>query len=213
MTSQAFFLQPPRIAVWLVSQFTPAGESESILGDLLEEFSQLAAKSGVAVARTWYWRQTVKTIVHLAGTGFRVAPWSTAAAIVGGLLLHRFVSGLPDKALSAVTDRYLAYWSTHFKTYMFWATDGMLLGHLIGSMLVGCMVGLAAKGREMVATTTLGLIHGAMIAAALLWVASHGSAMGVAWMLWSCADPLAIVVGGAVVRWRRSGATTPHSNV
>jgi hypothetical protein len=52
MTSQAFFLQPPRIAVWLVSQFTPAEESESILGDLLEEISQLASKSGVAVARS-----------------------------------------------------------------------------------------------------------------------------------------------------------------
>jgi hypothetical protein len=119
MTSQAFFLQPPRIAVWLVNQFTPPEESESILGDLLEEFSQLASTAGVAVARGWYWRQTVKTIVHLAGTGFCVAPWSTAAGIVGGLLLLRFVSGLPDKVLSALTDRYLAYWSTHFTTYMF----------------------------------------------------------------------------------------------
>jgi hypothetical protein len=211
MTSQAFFLQPPRIAVWLVNQFTPPEESESILGDLLEEFSQLASTAGVAVARGWYWRQTVKTIVHLAGTGFRVAPWSTAAGIVGGLLLLRFVSGLPDKVLSALTDRYLAYWSTHFTTYMFWATDGMLIGHLIGSMLVGCLVALAAKGREMVATTTLSLIHGAMIGAALVWVAGHGP-MDVRWMLWSCADPLAIVVGGAVVRWRRSAAASllPH---
>jgi hypothetical protein len=211
MTSQAFFLQPPPIAVWLLNQFTPAEETESILGDLLEEFSHLASKSGVGVARSWYWRQTVKTIVHLAVTGFRVAPWSTTAAILGGWLLLRVVSGLPDQVLSAVTNRYLAYWSTHLKIYMFWATDGMLIGHLIGSMLVGCLVAMAAKGREMVATTTLGLIQGALIGAALLWVAGHGP-MDIGWMLWSCARPFAIVVGGAVVRRRRSAATIPPSN-
>ena len=211
MTSQAFFAQPPRLAVWLVNQFTPAEETESILGDLLEEFSHLASKSGVAVARSWYWRQTVKTIVHLAGAGFRLAPWSTTAAILGGWLLQRFVSGLPNQVLSAVTDRYLAYWSTHFKVYMFWATDGMLIAHLLGSMLVGCMVALAAKGREMVATTTLGLIHGALIGAALLWAAGHGP-MDIGWMLWSCARPFAIVVGGAIVRRHRSAATNPPSN-
>jgi hypothetical protein len=211
MTSQAFFLQPPPIAVWLLNQFTSVEETESILGDLLEEFSHLASKSGVAVARSWYWRQTVKTIVHLAGTGFRVAPWSTTAAILGGWLLLRVVSGLPDLVLSAMTDRYLAYWSTHFKMYMFWASDGMLMGHLIGSMVVGGMVALAAKGREMVATTTLGLIQGAMIGASLLWVAGHGP-MDTGWMLWSCAGPFAIVVGGAVVRRLRSAAATPHSN-
>jgi hypothetical protein len=53
MTFQAEFVQPPRIAVWLVNLFTPAEEAESILGDLLEEFSHLASKSGVAFARSW----------------------------------------------------------------------------------------------------------------------------------------------------------------
>ena len=83
MTSPADFRQPPRIAVWLVNLFTPAEEAESILGDLLEEFSHLASKSGVAVARRWYWRQTVKTITHLVDSGFCVAPWSTTAVVVG----------------------------------------------------------------------------------------------------------------------------------
>jgi hypothetical protein len=52
MTSQADFLQPPRIAVWLVNLFTPAEQAESIPGDLLEEYSRLASKSGVAFARS-----------------------------------------------------------------------------------------------------------------------------------------------------------------
>src|SRR5882724_6347978 len=99
MTSQANLVQPPRIATALVNLFTPSGGGESILGDLLEEFSQLSSKSGVVVARRWYWRQTVKTIAHLFFTGFRVAPWSTTAVVVAGFLLFRFASGLPERAI------------------------------------------------------------------------------------------------------------------
>jgi hypothetical protein len=183
---------------------SPLPKKKSILGDLLEEYSDLASKSGVAFARRWYWRQTMKTIAHLADTGFRVAPWSTAAAVAGGFLLHRFVSGLPDKVLSAVTDRYLMYWSTHFKAYI-WMLNGMLIEHLVLSMFVGCVVALAAKGREMIATMTLALVPCALMGGALIWVATHRP-LDVAWMLWLFADPFAIVVGGAIVRTRRSAA-------
>ncbi|MBZ5680899.1 MAG: hypothetical protein LAO24_12415 [Acidobacteriia bacterium] len=203
MTLQADFVQPPRIASWLVNLFT-LSEEESIMGDLLEEFLHIASKSGVAIARRWYWRQTVKTIAHLFGAGFRIAPWSTTAAVVGGFLLLGFVSGLPDKLLSAVTDRYLAFWSTHFRVYI-WVLNGMSIAHLTVSMFVGCVVAWAAKGREMVATMTLALLRCALIGAALVWVATHGP-MDFAWMLWSCADPFAIVIGGAIVRTRRSAA-------
>jgi len=85
MTSPPDLVRPPRLATWLVNLFAST-EEESILGDLLEEYSDLASKSGVAFARRWYWRQTMKTIAHLADTGFRVAPWSTAAAVAGGFL-------------------------------------------------------------------------------------------------------------------------------
>ena len=205
MTSQPCFVYPPRIAVWLVSLFTPAEEAESILGDLLEEFSHLASKSGVAFARRWHWRQTVKTIAHLFGTGFRVAPWSTSAAVVGGFFLHWFVAGLPEKLSSAVTDRYLAFWSTHFKAYI-WMLNGMLIEDLIVSIFVGCVVALVAKGKEMIATVTLALAFCALIGAAVLvWVAAHRPFDAVG-MLWSCVDPFAIVVGGAIVRTRRSAA-------
>jgi hypothetical protein len=210
MTSQADFVQPPRIATWLVNLFAPAEEGESILGDLLEEFSHLASKSGGAVARSWYWRQTVKTIAHLVGSGLRGAPWSTTAAVVGGFLLLRFVSGLPEQAIFAVLHRYRVF-DHHFNAYVFFATDGIAIGHVIASLFVGCMVALAAKGREMVATMALSLVLFALIGAALVWVATHRP-MDVAWMLWSCADPFAIVVGGTIVRTSRSGATTLASN-
>src|SRR6266852_3876745 len=139
MTTPAYFVQPPRIAAWLVNLFTSAEEAESILGDLLEEFSQLKSKSGVVFARRWYWRQTVKTIAHLAGTGFRVAPWATTAAVVGGFLLLRFVSGLPEPAIFAVLRRYHVF-EHHFNAYIFFATDGIAIGHVIVSMFVGCIV-------------------------------------------------------------------------
>jgi hypothetical protein len=211
MTSQACLVQPPRIAAWLVNLFAPGEEAESILGDLLEEYSHLASKSGVAFARSWYWRQTVTTIAHLVGTGFSVAPWSTTAAVVGGFLLRRFVSGLPERAIFAVLHRYQVS-ETHFGAYAFLASYGIAIGHfLIASVFVGCMVALAAKGREMVATMTLALVLCALIGAALVWVATHQS-MDVAWMVWSCADPFAIVVGGIIVRESRSVISRHHSS-
>src|SRR5258706_15622153 len=113
--------------------------------------------------------------VHLAGTGFRAAPWSPSAVVVGGLLLHGFVSGFPDKVLSAVpTD--IAYWSAHFKTYMFVASDGTLIAHIMLSMFIGSLVALTAKGREMVATMTLSLILGTMTG--MVYVASIAPALG-----------------------------------
>ena len=215
MTPQLHLVQPPRIAVWLVNLFASAEEAESIVGDLLEEFSHLASKAGVSIARRWYWRQTIKTIGHLIGTGFRVAPWSTTAAVAGGYLLGMVAGGLPDKVLSAVTDRYLAYWSNHFQAYMFWATDGMLVAHLILSMFVGCIVALVAKGREMVATLTLGLVLFMLTGVAYLAsVAGHWPMDdALPWMLAQCAGPFAIVVGGAIVRTRRSAANTRPSSV
>jgi hypothetical protein len=195
-------IQPPCMAAWLVGLFTCDKEDQAVPGDLLEEFSQLAGKSGVALARRWYWRQTARTITHLAGAAFRSAPLMMAAVVAGGFLLHGFVSGLPDKFLSVVTDRYLVFWSGHFQAYL-WVLNGMLIEHLVLSMFVGCIVALVAEGREIVATMTLALVFGAMSAAAFLWVATHGPMYGVGWMLWSCADPFAIVVGGVIVRTRR----------
>lgn len=177
MTFQSDFVQPPRIASFLLNLFTPADDEESIMGDLREELAHFSTTSGVAFASRWYWRQTVKTIGHLVGAGFRGAPWSTTAAIVGGIFLLHFVGGLPDEVLSAVTDRYLTYWSNHFKAYMFWATDGMLIAHLILSMLVGCMVAVVARGREMVATMALSLILCGMVGFAMVRVATHQPGM------------------------------------
>ncbi len=124
MTTQPHFIRPPSLAVWLLSLFALAEKGESILGDLLEEFSLLVCKSGVASARRWYWRQTIKTVPRLAGFGFRSAPWLTAAAVAGGFLLRKLVGPLVGSAIFAVLERFQVY-EYHFSTYRFFASTGL----------------------------------------------------------------------------------------
>lgn len=202
---------PPRIAIRLLTLFGTGEEAESILGDLLEEFFQVASKSGVASARRWYWRQTMTTIVHLIGIGFRAAPWAIAAAVAGGFLLNRLVSGLPERAIFAVLERYSVF-DHHFNAYLFFATDGIAIGHVIASLFVGCMVALVARSKEMVATIALALAFFTMTAAAVpVWIATgHGPIPSM--LAWNFASWLAIMIGGAIVRMRRSATTYRHSH-
>ena len=96
MTSPSFSLQPPRLAVWLVNLFTVPDNAEAIVGDLLEEFSQIAHRAGVVFAQRWYWRQSLKTIVVLIYTAYRAAPWWTFAGVAGGMLARRLLWGLVE---------------------------------------------------------------------------------------------------------------------
>jgi hypothetical protein len=130
MRSRADFVEPPRVANWLVNLFAADEESESLQGDMLEEFSHLASQSGVGFARSWYWRQTRKTIAHLVGTAFRTAPWLTAGTVIAGFLLNRLVSGLPERAIFAALNRYQVF-EYHFSVYAFFATYGIAIGHVI----------------------------------------------------------------------------------
>ena len=125
MSSPRDFIRPPRIAVWLVSLFAPTGEAELMLGDLLEEFSQLVARVGLSVARRWYWRQTLKTIPSLLLAGFRSAPGTITAVVIGGFLLRWFVSWwsnpVINRAIEAVLEKYQVY-EHNPHVYIFWLT-------------------------------------------------------------------------------------------
>jgi hypothetical protein len=207
MTSQAHLVHPRHIGTWLVNLFTSAEGGETIAGDLLEEFSELASKCGVAFARRWYWRQITKTIAHLASAGFRAAPWSTTAAAVGGFFLLRFVFSLPERAIFAVLERYRVF-DHHFNAYLFFASTGIDIGNVITSMLVGCTVAIVAKKREMIATTLLGLTLGVLCGVAIFASIGWGRSFLIWTLPWQFADWVAIVVGGATVRTLRSAATT-----
>jgi hypothetical protein len=204
MTAQRRFLQPPRTAVWLLGLFTLAEETESIQGDLLEEFSLLlVSKSGVVSARMWYWRQTMKTIPPLAGVGFRTAPWKTTAAVIGGFLLRELLGPLVEPPIFAVLEKYRVF-EHHFGTYMFFASTGVDIGHLITFFFIGFAVALVSRQREMVATITLGLIYGVMAVVGFIYVMTttgHGAPQ---WRFtWIFTDCFAIVLAGAIVRTHR----------
>jgi len=203
MMTQSDSVHPPRFAEWLVSLFTLPNNAESIPGDLLEEFSQLATESGSAVAGRWYWRQVLKTVVHLAGAAFRSAPWSTTAAVVGGFLLRRLLAPVPELAIYAALRRYQIF-DSHFGVYLFFASTGIDIGHILVFLLVGCAVAMVARGREMAATTTLALIFGAMVVLSSVVILARGGDPLLWRLLWYFADSFAIVLGGVIVRTRRS---------
>lgn len=150
MVTKSSLVQPPRLAVWLVDLFTPIGQAESIPGDLLEEFSEIYSKSGVVSARRWYWRQSVKSVAHLTASGFLMAPWLIAVAVVGGWLLAWGFYWLTEKAIIAIHYKYQVY--AHIDAYVFWLLYGVLIERLVEPLLVGTIVALAVKGREMVVT-------------------------------------------------------------
>lgn len=79
----------PRLGTWLVELFASAEQAESIPGDFHEEFSDLVSKCGVVSARSWYLRQSLKTVAHLFGSAFRPAPGRIAVAVFLGVALHR----------------------------------------------------------------------------------------------------------------------------
>lgn len=212
MTSQPHLVKPPCIAVWLLNLLALAEEAESILGDLLEEFSLLASKSGVVFAQRWYWRQTIKTVPQLAGIGFRTAPWLIGASVVGGLLLRKLVAPLVGLPVSALLDRYQAFFEHHLSVYLFFASTGLDIEHLISFVLIGFLVAFVTRQREMVATMALGLIYGAMAVVGFIYAVTRTGNDALLWRLtWIFADAFAIVIAGAIVRMHRLAATSRPS--
>lgn len=199
------FIQPPRIANWLISLFASGKEAEPLLGDMLEEFSQLTSESNVVFARRWYWRQTRKTVTRLIGSAFCAAPRSMAATIVVGLLLSGR-SGTLERAILAVVFRH-GILDPHFHAYVLLPA----IGHVIASLFIGCVVALAAKRREMAAVAMLGVALVALTGTAALLALAKGYTSNL-WMLpWNIANWVAILMGGAIVRIRRAALTQSAS--
>ena len=205
------FVQPPRLAVWLVNLFTPYEQAESIPGDLLEEFSDLSLKSGATLAHRWYWRQTVKTIAYLIGSGFRFAPWRITGAVLMGRLLLLYGLMLPERLIVAMLRVYPVYPDYDHKNvvalWMFWVPLAIQVGWVIVAMFIGSLVAMVAKGREMVATMTLGLTFLAprLVGMVILWAPPFFRADVFFVFI------VAFVVGGGIVRKLRLAVLTRRS--
>ncbi len=219
--THASSVQPPRVAVWLLDRFTPYEQTESIPGDLLEEFSDVASKSGVAYARRWYWRQSVRTILHVVRSGFRVAPWSIAGAVVGGVLLVQVGHALAEWAIRTGIEKFVNHrvlpfhLLSHPALISLLVNIGMYLCRLTVAMLIGCIIALACKSREMLATITVSLVC-SIQAVTGFWTFFHhwkGSpplrtALPIL-LLYSFGGLFAMVIGGGIVRTYRFRSLHP----
>ena len=139
----------------------------------------------------------------------RSAPWLTGIAIVGGFALRKLVAPLIGRSIFAGIERYQAFFQHHFQAYLFFASNGIDIAHILSFLLIGFVVALVARRNEMVATIALALIYAAMAIFASVYVAIKTSDGSLLWRLnWYFADSLAIVLAGAIVRMRRLTATT-----
>jgi hypothetical protein len=204
---QASFAYPPRFAVWLVELFTPDDQAEAIPGDLVEEFSQHALKSGPAFARRWYWRQSLKTVAHLFGDGFRDVRW--LLSVVGAGLLGLYGNGLwNEKVVVAILARYHVY--GYVTPYSFWVFYDIVIGCLMIPMLTGCITAIAAKKRGMAAAIMLSLVFGALYGLLglpfLFYWLSHwhnlynSSHIAAKILISALVSPVMIAVGGRIGR-------------
>lgn len=209
MTQTARGLRPPRLAAWLVELFAPAKEAESILGDLQEEFSDLTSRSGVRFARRWYWRQCVKTVFHLAGAAFWSAPRSLASIVFLGFLLQWFSATLPERLVIAILRTQRPYSNQHVEAYIRFMTYGIPVAAVIHAILIGSIVAVLAKGRELVATITLAIFLAVPIGwlyfLFVRWAPQLPVVPALTFVLLHRAPYLtAAVVGGVIVRICRS---------
>lgn len=208
-------VQPPFIPNHLVRLLLCGQNAEAIAGDLAEEFAELVSTAGLEYARGWYWRQSAKTVANLAIAAFRIAPWMMATIIVGGFLLLSFALSLPERMIHAVLDWHrhgvIPYYTwPQFQSYLFWLNNAILAGRLITALLVGWTVALIAKRREVIATTALGLLWTAFCLMGLLISFAKPAPLRTSvWiaLMTTFIYPLALVLGGIIVRETRLHAT------
>jgi ABC-type transport system involved in cytochrome c biogenesis permease subunit len=70
---------PPKLAMWLLEQWGSPYHSESLAGDLIEQYQQ-------GRSRAWCWRQVAWAIVIARGRFIREMPWTAAYRVLSRLL-------------------------------------------------------------------------------------------------------------------------------
>jgi hypothetical protein len=204
------FARPPRVATWFLNLFVPYEQAEAITGDLLEEFSDVASKSGLAGAKQWYWRQSVRTILHFFAAGLRGAPWRTAGAVSGGLLFIFLV--LPQLLSSLISHAFIYSVAINGRQvyrivpYMVpWFLTTIQIMTAAGLLVVGSAVAIAARGREIGVTVLLFATNTILFITRVAWLLSH-TIYGQNWLrlIATFFGSTMIVVGGILVRMYRN---------
>ena|SRR5882724_3236982 len=221
MSRRVQIVQRPRIAVWLVGLFIVEEQTGMQQQILDERFSDMASRCGTGRARRWYWSQSVKTIAGLVARGFRTAPWLIVITALSGALLLQFITGNLQRVImefiSLLNHHVMPYYdSKHAASHLFWMYYAVLVGSLLASLIIGSLVAMVAKRREMIATMTLSFVS-LIMTVTIFWesVAMHYSVdPGLFPKIF--ADQLSasflIVIGGIFVRETRSAAAQSLSD-
>jgi hypothetical protein len=123
-----------------------------VLGDLEEEFvgRVVRASRRPPLVLDWYWRQALRTAVHLGWGTVRAAPWSTTVLVLTSLvvasLLYRVMNGWIVRLVSnlPIYDYDTAVWS--------WRAAA-LARFVAVPLAIGWSIAALACGREMIITT------------------------------------------------------------
>ena len=59
--------RPPALARWIVAHAAPPDDRADVVHDLGEGFTDRAVTEGAGRARTWYWRQALRSVIPLVG--------------------------------------------------------------------------------------------------------------------------------------------------
>jgi hypothetical protein len=99
-------MTPPVLPRLLITAATPAADHDSIVGDLLEEYTRRVQSIGRVRSDLWYWSQAIRSVPPLlsysrapGSLGARVA---AAVIVVGVLVAMLFAKDLIDRVIDAV---------------------------------------------------------------------------------------------------------------
>jgi hypothetical protein len=133
-------------------------------------------------------------------------------AVLGGLLLLYFGLSLPERLIERsihLFEHHVTPYRTSAQWYAYiqWLNTAILTGHLLVSLVIGCLVAAAVKGREMLVTMALGLVS-VVLAGVMSWMVVARHQLDVSLLprnmfLFLC-NSIMIVIGGIIVRECRS---------
>ena len=108
-------LGPPTLATWLLTRFASGENRESLIGDLIEQYS-----GGRSSA--WYWRQTISAII----TSFSADVWQHKALAIFVVALGTYMGDIYMFIMEASGLRWIHSWHPRVMSWLLEAElDGL----------------------------------------------------------------------------------------
>ena len=113
--TRANSLQPPRLATWLLDQFSPVLQNAPLAGDLMEAFKQRRSSS-------WYWRQVFGAILIALPSLLR-KQWGCLAYAVGcsGLISPAWFFMIPGAGHGSALPQVFALYAKGYAVQWPWS--------------------------------------------------------------------------------------------